>query len=298
MPKTSDILEQDIFDKSSELLDCLLIDRTKTTARKVHNIIWANDNYENLGKGYSATAEMTSEAVRAQNSRLIRPRALKEKDLQKKRTKEHAEVFTPSWIVDKQVSACEESCKKLPLRDYVSKLWMEITSGEAPYIANRYEMDTGELIAIPKRVGFLDRKLRRINSEVDSKEEWNVLVRLAYKSTYGFEWSGDSLLLARENILYTFVDYYEDKWESSPSVDEMLEVAEIISYNIFQMDGLKLQIPLSEKETVKSEEYEDIDIFGNVTIKTKQVKTKKPGKPAKIMDWKSGKMIEFARVGR
>lgn len=115
------------------------------------------------------------------------------------------------------------------------------------YMATRYDMETGEIIPFIERVGFVDRKLQRINNEVDDKAEWHRLVEEAYKASYGFEWNGDSLLLARENLLYTYQDYYIYKWKEKPTHGLLKEIAEIISYNIFQMDGLKYIIPLSEK---------------------------------------------------
>ena len=47
---------------------------------------------------------------------------------------------------------------------------IEITCGEAPYIASRYDTTTGEQIPIMKRTGLLNRKLR-IASEITSEEE-------------------------------------------------------------------------------------------------------------------------------
>ena len=44
--------------------------------------------------------------------------------------------------------------------DYIDRIWLEITCGEAPFIANRYEMESGDLIDLPDRTGFLDRKLK------------------------------------------------------------------------------------------------------------------------------------------
>lgn len=98
----------------------------------------------------------------------------------------------------------EENYTNDTLEKYVSRKWLEITCGEVPYMVSRYEMETGELIPIKERVGFVDRKLKQINKEVSDKAEWQRLVELAYQSSYGFEWSGDSLLLARYNLLYTY----------------------------------------------------------------------------------------------
>ena len=143
-----DISEENIRDSIPEILDILLIDRTTTTPKKINNIIWANDNYQKYG---------------------FKPRALKSNDLKKERTKSKAEVFTPSWIVKKQNDAVDENYMDDSLEKYVSRKWLEITCGEAPYMVSRYEMETGELIPIEERVGFVDRKLKRINKEVSDK---------------------------------------------------------------------------------------------------------------------------------
>lgn len=48
-------------------------------------------------------------------------------------------------------------------RQYIDSRRLEITCGEAPYIASRYDTSTGEAIPIRDRIGILDRKLRIIN---------------------------------------------------------------------------------------------------------------------------------------
>ena len=242
-----DISEENIRNSMPEILDILLIDRTTTTPKKINNIIWAIDNYQKYGfKQYAPTAQITAELITGAMDDLIKPRALKSNDLKKERTKSKAEVFTPSWIVKKQNDAVDENYMDDSLEKYVSRKWLEITCGEAPYMVSRYEMETGELIPIEERVGFVDSKLKRINKEVSDKAEWQRLVELAYQSSYGFEWSGDSLLLARENLLYTYRDYYVDKWHEEPLLSLFLRIANIISYNVFQMDGLKLVIRLDK----------------------------------------------------
>ena len=75
----------------------------------------------------------------------------------------------------------------------------------------------------------------------------------AYQATYGYEWQGDNLLLARENALYTFFDYYQDKFHGQPTKEQACEIAEIISWNFWQMDGLKGVIPNSCHDDVHIE---------------------------------------------
>lgn len=287
---STDVLKNTIREQMPRILDILLLDRTTSTAKKNKNIIWANDNYKShMPKVYTATAEMKPELLTGEMRHLIIPRALKSLNLQKERTKSKAEVFTPIWIIKKQNDEVERDYLDDNLEIYVKRKWLEITCGEAPYMATRYDMQTGDIVPLTKRVGFVDRKLTRINKEIDDKVEWQRLVELAYKSSYGFEWSGDSLLLARENLLYTYRDYYFAKWSKEPLYELFEEIAKIISYNIFQMDGLKYIIPLSEKRERISEVQ--ISLFNDE--ETEEQWIIKLGKRVKIMNWDTNKMEFF-----
>ena len=247
-PHLSDVLENDIRINMPCILEILLLDRTSSTPDIQQNIIWANDNYiKHDADVYAPTAQIKPDLITDQQDFLILPRSLKTKDLQKERTKSKAEVFTPAWVVNKQNDAADENYMDDDIETYTRRKWLEIACGEAPYMATRYDMETGELIPIDERVGFVDRKLARINNEISAKAEWQRLAELAYQSSYGFEWNGDSLLLARENLLYTYRDYYMEKWDEEPPYALIEVIAIIISYNVFQMDGLTFTIPLSEK---------------------------------------------------
>lgn len=65
------------------------------------------------------------------------------------------------------------------------------------------------------------------------------------------------MLLARENLLFAFVDYYENKFGIFPIKEYLKEIATIISWNIWQMDGLKYVIP----ESCKEEEDSQLSLF-------------------------------------
>lgn len=287
---STDILETTIRETMPAILDILLIDRTTSTSKKKKNIIWANENYLQYGqKNYAATAQVQPSLVTGKMGKIIMPRALKSRELQKERTKSKAEVFTPTWIVKNQNDEVDKDFQNDNLETYIKRKWLEITCGEAPYMATRYDMETGEIVPLDKRVGFVDRKLKRINAEVDDKAEWQRLVEEAFKSSYGFEWSGDSLLLARENLLYTYRDYYFSKWLEEPLYGLFKDVAEIISYNIFQMDGLKYIIPLSEKRE-KIESYQ-MSLFDDEEPAEEWII--RPGKRVKLMNWETNKMEFF-----
>ena len=117
----------------------------------------------------------------------------------------------------------------------------------------------------------------------------------ALKSIYGYDWQGDNILLARENILYTYIDYYKDKFNKKPSLDLIKQVAEIISWNIWQMDGLKFVIPNS----CKNEIIKEYTLFGEVESKTECSGCKNGnyknhnGIYCKIMNWEKNKIIKF-----
>ena len=292
---SSDILENDIRKSMPRILEILLLDRTTSTPKTSKNIIWANDNYKEHGiAAYAATAQIKPELIAGNNGSLIRPRALKTKGLQKERTKKKAEVFTPTWIVKKQNDTVDVNFESDVLETYTRRKWLEITCGEAPYMATRYDMETGEPVPIVDRVGFLDRKLKRINNEITDKAEWQRLVELAYQSSYGFEWNGDSLLLARENLLYTYRDYYYAKWGDEPLYGLLEEIAKIISYNIFQMDGLKFTIPLTEKREKIVEKQLSLFDMGESKEEWRII----PGKRVRIMNWDTNKMEYFDREVR
>ena len=135
---------------------------------------------------------------------------------------------------------------------------MEITCGEAPYIVSRYDTTTGAVIPIVERIGLLDRKLRVVSENTDTSGLWLEAAQEAYKSTYAYEWQGDSLLIARESMLYSFIEYYRAKFGKNPLQKSINYIAYIISWNVWQMDGLKGVVPGSCKDKVHTE----VSLFG------------------------------------
>lgn len=297
-------IREDYLLKKDHLLEILL--QEKTTGK---NILWATDSYEAKGKKYAPLAPITPNLVTGKNSNLIQPRAVKSKEEQLLRTRDKAEVFTPLSIVKKMNQACDvKRVTKNNWQEYVVLLKLEITCGEAPYIVSRYDpvSDSQELLPLKKRVGFLDYKLRVVSKYCKTQEEWFNWAKEAFKSSYGYEWQGDSLLIARENLLYTFIDYYQDKFKDKPSLELQKEIAEVIVWNIFQMDGLKYVIPMSCKT-------EQITIKGTETLFGKEddqliekpcegcenkIAHKHNGIYAQTMDWVKGKKINFVDILR
>jgi hypothetical protein len=159
-----------------------------------------------------------------------------------------AEVFTPSWICNAQNNLVDEALPKdMTWQDYVRQTCLEITCGEAPYLVSRYDAATGEPIPLEKRIGLLDRKLRIVSENTKDSKEWILWAKVALRSTYGFEWQGDNLLLAREALFFTFAEHYIEQFGerkfNQNKMRMMPGVAYIVSWNIWQMDGLKYGLP-------------------------------------------------------
>ena len=240
-----DIREDDLRELSAEVLDTLL--RDHTTGR---NIVWATHDYESLGSMYDYHSEILPDLITGERGMVIRPRVLKSKEEQTDRVKDMAEVFTPSRVVKMMVNYVDID---------INTRCMELTCGEAPFLVSRYDATTGQPIAISERVGVLDRKLRLVNEQQLSDEDWLGQVRLAFQTTYGYEWQGDNLLLARENLLYTFVDYYEGRFGAAPDITLLQDFAEIISWNLWQMDGLSYSTPREKKEEPEQAQFSLFD---------------------------------------
>jgi len=265
-----DILENDIIERYPGVIDILLQDRT--TQR---NIFWATDNYKELGREYSYLSEITSQAITGVNGHIIMPRIKKARLVQKVRARNMAEVYTPSWLCNVQNNLIDNAWferdnifnkeiisfdgtrswiinrgkvifpKNKSWKSYIADKRLEVACGEAPYIVSRYDSTTGEFISLDNRIGILDRKLRIINENVNTTSKWLDAAQTAYKSTYAYEWQGDSLLLAREAMLITFIENYFFKFGKQPVLRSIKNIANIISWNIWQMDGMKGVIPNS-----------------------------------------------------
>lgn len=276
-----DILEDELKSWGHEILDNLLRDRTTGD-----NIIWATDDYACMGNGYSFLDHITIEKVTGKYGGLIQPRVIKARKEQVGRTKKMAEVFTPSWVCNSMANLLDKTWfgreevfnvedpvhhtwtpTSSPItfpegkswQDYVRSNYLEFTCGEAPFLTSRYDATTGEAIPLERRIGIIDRKMRIVGENANNDEEWLLWTQAAFKATYGYEWQGDNLLLARESMLATFIDYYQARFDEFPPMETLRFMAYVISWNLWQMDGLKCVIPCSchEETVVKTGLFED-----------------------------------------
>lgn len=263
--KNIDILEDDIASINPMILQILLQDKT---TRK--NIMWCTTDYEENGPEYAETAEIRVELITGERYNIIQPRAAKSKEIQNLRIKNRAEVFTPSWICNEQNNQVDEAwfgrpdvfnepqgkswiattekiefVGKKTWKKYVDAKRLEITCGEAPYLVSRYDTTTGELIPVYERIGLFDRKMRVVNENCEDDELWIKYSIRAVRSVFGYEFQGDSVLIARENLLYDYMDYYIERFKADPPISLLKLIANSIAWNIWQMDGLRCVVPYS-----------------------------------------------------
>ncbi len=295
---------------NKSLMDILLSDRSSKS-----NLIWATDYYEFQGPGYGARDPIQYLYI-INPDKVIRPRYMKSVSEKRNRSREVAEVFTPSWIVNKQnnlvdeqwigrkdVFNIEEGNTWIPTdhidmgdrrwEDYVKSTRLEVSCGEAPYLTTRYDPVTGEDIPVGYRVGILDRKFRVISENVDQPLVWIEWAKVAVESTYAYDLQGDNVLLARENMLIAFAESYMSKFGEEPGQDAMEDIAYILSWNVWQMDGMKLVVPFSCDKVCRLDE--DLSIVNNCPA-CKSGNGKHTGTNCKIMDWEMDRTIEFASM--
>lgn len=297
MANEIDISERWLLKVCPKAFEKLLLDHTTG-----QNIYWASESYADRGEGFGFFDPITIEKIK--NDDVIIPRVRKNTEEQSRRVKDKAEVFTPAWICNAQNNLVDDAWFGIPNvfntpneedsgKTWTSKLnfpanfgkvhksnpksWvryvndprLEITCGEAPYLMSRYDAVSGEEIAPDKRIGMFDRKMQVINAFVHEPPKWMERVTEALQATYGFEWQGDSLLLARESMLLTIFDYFFEKFpEERPTTDSknlingviikrqpfsrfINNCAYFISWNLWQMDGLKFVLPGTSNQIFK-----------------------------------------------
>ena len=296
------------------VLDTLLKDRS--TGK---NIIWATDPPEELQtvmyEPVTDRSQITTQQLGLTHYEVVLPRMMKQTDTQQQRTRKKGEVFSPAWVCNKMNNAldadwfrglgAEESAGQFTVElpqgwqtvetlvqfpvckgrtpawvQYVQSRRLEVTCGEAPFLASRYDAATGEMIPVARRIGILDRKLRVVSENAATEDEWRKYATHAVQSTYGYEYQGDNLLLARVNLLLTYAEHLQARWQRKPTKEELQPIATIISWNLWQMDGLHLSVPGGKPQP----ETEQLDLFSMFGAAEPQP----PTVSCKVKNWRKG----------
>ena len=296
------------------VLDTLLKDRS--TGK---NIIWATDPPEELQtvmyEPVTDRSQITTQQLGLTHYEVVLPRMMKQTDTQQQRTRKKGEVFSPAWVCNKMNNALDDDwfrglgageiagqftvelpqgwqTVETPVQfpacggrtpawvRYVQSRRLEVTCGEAPFLASRYDAATGEMIPVARRIGILDRKLRVVSENAATEDEWRKFATHAVQSTYGYEYQGDNLLLARVNLLLTYAEHLQARWQRKPTEEELQPIATIISWNLWQMDGLHLSVPGGKPQP----EAEQLDLFSMFGAAEPQP----PTVSCKVKNWRKG----------
>lgn len=265
------------------------------------NIVWGTSAYEGLGKGYQATDEMTVESITGNHIELIRRRARKNKDERSNLTRAHAEVFTPTWICKMMIDHADEAwledqIRETSWKEIAQSTRLEITCGEAPYLFGRYDAADGGPIAFKDRIGIFDRKLQLISSNTSRRQDFMRWAIKALQSTYGYEFQGDNLLIARINAFTTIENALSFAAYKPLDKSEAEDIAAIISWNLWQMDGLTKCVPFGSFK----EENPQMDLFGGLfnDPPSKQEALFPERGLAKIRNWGTSETVEYDSVTR
>ena len=122
-----------------------------------------------------------------------------------------------------------------------------------------------------------------MDENTTTPDEWMKWTLRAFQSVYAYEFQGDSLLLARENLLYTFLENYHYRFKEKATVAQTKKIANVIAWNVWQMDAFTLLPPYTEEES-SFMQFSFFDI---------EEDKKSAAKPCRIFDWRSNESLEF-----
>lgn len=283
------------------LLKKLLEDKTTKG-----QILWGTDAYRERGPAFEREREMDTSLLLYENAGLLKTRARKAFEQQSERTRQHGEVFTPRWICDVMIdhldkewfgvkeidflSSMDVLFVKKKWKKYVDSKRLEITCGEGPFLVQRYDVSTGNIIPVPERKGILDRKLQVVSRYAETEEEWKIWAKRAYEATYGYEFQGDNLLISRVNFMMTYREFYQKRWQKEPELSEWEKIENIITWNLWQMDGLTGEIPYARMDPLGPDLFQ----LADPAFKEEDIH------PAcRIYDWRNEKKsVAFNEIGK
>ena len=262
-------------------------------------ILWGTNAYEDRGESYRADREISRGLILGDSLGVIRTRARKDFEQQSERTRQHAEVFTPRWICNQMIDAIDADWfglermpddgfkeldhlfEKKKWKRYVDSKRLEITCGEGPFLMERYDAVTGDVVPVTERQGILDRKFRVLDHYTETKEDWLHWALRAVEATYGYEFQGDNLLIARINMVMTFLEWYEARWQDELPQGLLKKLGNKVSWNLWQMDGITNQLPYEADVPVEMDLFQPIN--GGLPM------TKSKPSFCRIMDWRNEK---------
>ena len=107
------------------------------------------------------------------------------------------------------------------------------------------------------------------------------------------------MLIARINLLETFCEYTLDRWNEEPTDSSLKRIADIISWNLWQMDGIKGVVPYTGNVCEPKAENEPhqmtmFEIMGIVDESEPESEEVLPETiDCKIYDWREDKSVLY-----
>jgi hypothetical protein len=151
------------------------------------------------------------------------------------RVKDHGEVFTPKWIVDKMIDQPEIAAKVRSL----TATFLEPSAGEGAFLTE-----------------ILDRKIRYAAEKSENAHEFGNYALMVLSTLYGIELLEDNVEMLVMNMKDTFSDVYRelmyDLFQTKPDQKVYDSAKVIIRANMAQGDALK-KIDASGRPIIFSE---------------------------------------------
>ncbi|KRL96266.1 hypothetical protein [Limosilactobacillus equigenerosi] len=138
------------------------------------------------------------------------------------RVKDHGEVFTPKWIVEKMLNQPEIDAKVKSL----TATFLEPSAGEGAFLTE-----------------LLDRKLQYAATVSSNGKEFNINALRVLSTLYGIEFMEDNVEVLVMNMILTFSSVYgrliSDEFDAIPEQKVIESAKVIIRANMAQGDTLK-----------------------------------------------------------
>ena len=87
----------------------------------------------------------------------------------------------------------------------------------------------------------------------------------------------------------TFFEYVEYVWDRQPTDKELKPIINIVTWNIWQMDGLTGTIPFKKAQ----EQHQQLDMFSMMGFDDESKAEEEPQPLCRIFDWRSNKSITY-----
>lgn len=89
-------------------------------------------------------------------------------------------------------------------------------------------------------------------------------------------------------MIMTFSEYFRERMKKEPDENTLKRFANVIAWNVWQMDGLKDTVPLGKPH----EEYHQMSIFDMF----EEPKQEDVALPCKIRNWRSNETIVYKNL--